>query len=729
MYIRYSTLCQLNALIVNRATARGAMIESRLARIAGLMLLLIAMSAMGESNPLLSNAQLPDFKAISPSDFAPAIDNVLQSYNDKLVSIGKLPASWDNTVQPLEEATNSVTRVWNLISMLNSLNATDDIKAAYNVLLPKISSFYSTILHNIELYQSYSIIKSSQEYDKFNDQQKAVILKMLLAFKLNGADLNAEEKERFKQISIRLDELSKSFTNNLAAASSSWSYEVKATELETLVGIPDSVVAAAAAKAASQGKTGWILTLDYPCFDGVISYARNRSLREKIYTAYSTLASDQDKDPTHSKWDNGPVIKEILALRQELAVLLGFNNYAEYVLADKELSSIEKVLEFLNDLATKSKAAAEIELNVIKSYAKENKESVKDLQNWDLSYYSELYKQEHYPVSLQDTRKYFSEDHVFTGLFDTVNIIYSINIQQVKDANVWHPSVKLFEIKDRNNTTRGYFYTDLYSRDLKTTDSWTMNYLSRLRYSDGSLQLPVSTICTNFMPGQPGLLTYYDVINLFGEFGKMLEHTLSLVDYPSISGSNRVAKDVDLFASDFMRRWAWEAQVVSDISKNISSGDELPKQMFDNLLSVKNFNAGILMLNKVEFASFDFRIHQNLLSDKGKSPMDILNEIRKQVAVIPAALFDRLPNRFEEIFTGDLAGCYYGPLWSKALAADAITSFREGGVFNSQIGTKFLNTILEEGGEKSLLDLFVDFRGRDPNANALLIQSGIIAGP
>lgn len=678
-----------------------------------------------KTNPLLEKSLFPNFKTIQAQDFAPAIEQALTQYHSRLDTILKSPASWENTIQPLEEETSNFTRVWNIISHLNAVNNTPEIRDAYSKLLPKVTGFYAIIMHNEALYKAYTTIKNSPEYASFSAAQKEVIEQMLLDFKLAGAELNSKDKIRYKKISEQLSEFGNKFSNNVLDATQAWQYHIAPDQEAKLDGLPESTKEAAAEKAKTLGKTGWVLTLDAPCLIAVSSYAKDRQLRQEIYTAFGTLASEQDPDKTHHKWDNAPLIAKILELRQELAVLVGYNNYAEYSLADKEAPDTTTVINFLTDLAVKSKPAAQRELKTLQEFAKHT-DKIDNLEAWDVAYYAELYKQQHYGVSQEQIRQYFPANTVLAGLFNTVNILYGINISEVPNPNVWDAAVKLYVIKDRKHKTIGYFYVDLYARELKRSGAWMADYVSRLRFSNGEIQLPIAFINTNFLPGNPGLLTHNDVITLFHEFGHMLQHTLTTTDYPSISGINGVAWDAVELASQFMENWAWQYLVIEDISKHTKTGQDMPKDLFNKLLDSKNYNAGLAMLRQVEFALFDFKLHMHAKEDQNKTALGILNEIQTQIAVMPVPKFDRFPNRFKHIFAGGYAAGYYGYKWAEVLASDAFAAFQENGLFNPALGDKFLTTFLQRGGEESTLDLFIQFRGREPSIDPLLRDYGIL---
>jgi oligopeptidase A len=697
----------------------------KLARIAGFLVLLMAVAAVSNANPLLDKTTpFPDFATITPADFAPALDSVLTDYNNTLKKILTTPPSWDNTIQPLEEAVNNVTRVWNIISHLNAATKSEQIKSSYAAQLPKITGFYSTIMYNSDLNKAFKTIKSSDEFAKLSREQQVLINQMLADFKYAGADLTADKKERYNKINARLQELSNNFESNLQAATSAWTYNIPPGEGSKLDGVPEPIKIAATQRAKAKGQTGWNLTLDLACLNAIETYAKNRDLRQTMYTSFSSIASDQDPDPTHKKWDNGPLIIEIVSLRQELARLLEYDNYAAYVLSDKEQPSTDKVMGFLGDLAKQSKTAAANELQNLTDFAK-LKDNISSLEAWDIAYYTEYYKQSKYGISQDVMRQYFPEDQVFTGLFNTLSLVFGIQIQEIKKPSVWHPTVRLFELKDQTNTTRGYFYTDLYDRDLKNIDDQFQVLQSRLRLSDGTMQLPISFIQANFAANDQRLLTHGNVVNLFQECGHMLQQTLSLANYPSISGMNGMAWDASELNSHFMQEWTWQLQVVNDISKNINTGATLPEAIFNNLVAAKNFDSGLIMLKQLEFALFDFRLYLNLPADHNKNAMDLLTDIRQQISVVPSLKSDRFPNRFNHIFSGSFAAGYYGYQWAAMLGSDAFAAFQENGFFNPQIGRKYVQTILEQGGTKSTLDLFVDFRGRQPRLTPLLQQEGI----
>lgn len=693
-------------------------------KLTGLILLLLTLQVRGDDNPLLQYSQFPNFKQITAANFAPAMDSVLQEYYTTLDQASKAPPSWENTIRPLEDVTNNVARVWNIISFLNASNQTPEINSAYTTLLPKVTGFYNAIVRNHDLYNAFMQIRSGTEYANMTTDQQTLVNLTLKAFKLGGAELPAEQLNRYIEIIGKLDQLNNQFNSNLQNSIQAWQYPIPESTPNLLDGLPSYAKNAAAEKAKSMKKTGWIITLDDSMVNAVCSYAKDRDLRKTVYNAYITLASDQTTEVKLKILDNQPILKQILALRQELAILLGFNNYAELSLANNGATTPNAVLTFLNNLAIQVKPAAQKEFNKLQDYAL-NKDKIDKLEMWDLAYYAEMYKNDHFETTEEQTRKYFPEDTVFQGMGNIVDLIYGLKIEVIPNTETWNNSVKLFVVKDSKNNPYGYFYTDLYSSDGKNSGSYTMPYISRMKTVNNSLQVPVSIISTNFEPGNPGLLTHDEVITLFNEFGRMLEHTLSANNYISLTGSNKTESNTIEMVSEFMSKWSWQYQVIQDISRNISTGDDLPKDMLDDLHSRYIFDSGMSILRQVEMSLLDLRLHLNLPDDKNKSSLDILNEIRKQYSVVPYITTDRLITRFSNIYNNDNASGYYNFIFLDVMASDAYAAFSDSGFFNYATGSRFLNTIVAQSGQKSTEDLFTDFRGKPPSIVPYLMQYGI----
>jgi oligopeptidase A len=697
----------------------------KLARIAGLILLLIAQPAMSDDNPLFQNIPLLNYQGITAANFEPAMDAVLQQFDTKLAAIVVAPPSWDNTIEPLQEATNAVTRVWNVISHLNSVNGTPEIQAAYQRLLPKVTGFYSKIMYNSDIYNAYKMIAASPEISSLSSEQQAHIRNMLKDFKLSGGDLDTGGIKRYKEINVSLGQLGRKFSLNVTDAIAAWQYEV--TDENMLAGVPESIKTAAANKAKAAGKSGWILTLDEPCVAAISSYCNDRALRETIYKAYNTLASDQATNITDHKWNNSALISQIISLRQELATLLGYKNYLEYMLAFKGTQTPDEVLLFLNDLATQAKPKAQQDYNTLQQYARNRDRNIDTLEAWDIPYYSQKYKDAMYVLPAQQIRQYFPKDAVIRGLFTLVNLIYNIEFKAEKSASTWNPAVQVYSITDQNKQLRGYFYLDIFARKDKRNATWMGVYTPRFKFSDGAIQLPVAFINASFPGADDGLLAYTDVLILFREFGHMLEHVLSLGDYPDISGIGAATLDGTEMASRFMQDWFWVYDVMLDVSQHVTNGQDLPRELFEKMFAAHNYNAALILLGQLELSLFDFTIHANLANNIGKDPLAILNSIQQQIAVRPHYDYERTANHFAYGFATGYAANYYVYQWTEVLAADAFAAFKERNLFDPQMGRKFLQTILERTGEETTLDLFRQFRGRDPESKAYLVASGIIS--
>lgn len=679
------------------------------------------------NNPLLKTEELPIFADIKPTDFAPAIAYVLNNFDKVLwhkVLTEKNP-SWENTVLPLEEASDKIDRVWKLITHLNSIANTAEIRQAYDQVLPKITAFNSEVMQNAKLYQAYLSLKENKTFKTYNQTQKTIIKHAIRNFQLAGVNLPEQKGQHLKQIRQRLSELGNQFAKNVIDATQAWDYHVTPENEALLAGLPEHTIAIAKEKALQGKKPGWILSLDHPCFYAVLTFAKDSELRKTFYTAYHTRASDQG--PMANHYDNTKLIAEMLALKQELATLLGYNNYAEYSLVSKMAKNTEQVMTFLVNLITHSKPFAEQEFAELANFAKE-KYKISTLNAWDVSYYSELYQQEHYQISQEMLRPYFPEPQVLSGMFKLAERLFSIKIQEVPNSHKWHDSVKLFAITDQDGNLRGKFYTDLYVRDFKRSGAWMADFLSRIRFANGVLQTPVAFLEANFTPpanGKPALLSHDEVLTLFHEFGHALHHVLTQVDYPSVAGTNGVAWDAVELPSQFMENWCWEWEVIQELSKHYQTGASLPKADFDKLLAIKNFHSAMQMMRQLEFALFDFRLHLNQPADQGKTAQQIIEEVRTQVAVIPIPAFNRFQNSFTHIFDSGYDAGYFSYKWAEVLSSDAFEKFKENGTFNETIGKEFLHTILEQGGSREAMDLFIEFRGRKPTIDALLKHNGI----
>ena len=679
------------------------------------------------SNPLLEMTGLPPFAHIRPEHVEPAIDTLLAENREtvrRLLAANR-EYTWDNLVQPLEEMEDRLSRVWAPVSHMNSVVNSEALRQAYNACLPKLSEYSTELGQNAELHAAYRSLHDTGEYARLDTAQKKVIDDALRDFHLSGVDLPAEQQARFKEIRQRLSKLTTRFEENVLDATQAWTRHV--TDEARLSGLPDSARAMARQAAEQKGLDGWLFTLDFPSYYAVVSYADDRELRREMHEAYVTRASDQG--PNAGKWDNSEVMAEILALRHELANLLGYRTYAERSLATKMADSPERVLGFLHDLARRSRPQAQKELDELRAFARD-KFGLADLQPWDIAYYSEKLREHTYAISQEELKPYFPETRVIPGMFRVVERLYGITIREVEGVEVWHPDVRFYEIRDENGELRGQFYLDLYARENKRGGAWMDDCRGRFRHADGTLQTPVAFLTCNLTPpvgDQPALFTHDEVITLFHEFGHGLHHMLTRIDYIDVSGINGVPWDAVELPSQFMENWCWEKEALDLIAGHYRTGEPLPDDLYRRMYAAKNFQAGMMMVRQLEFALFDFRLHHEYDPQKGARIQEILDEVRAEVAVVEPAPFNRFQHSFTHIFAGGYAAGYYSYKWAEVLSADAFSLFEERGIFDPETGRRFLHAILEQGGSRDPMDLFVEFRGREPRIDALLRHSGIAA--
>ncbi|MFH8135944.1 oligopeptidase A [Pantoea osteomyelitidis] len=677
------------------------------------------------TNPLLTPFTLPPFSAIKPEHVVPAVTEALNDCRatvEKVVAQGA-PYSWDSLCQPLAEVDDRLGRIFSPVSHLNSVKNSPELRQAYEQTLPLLSEYSTWVGQHEGLYQAYLNLKEGESYAGLELAQKKAVDNALRDFKLSGIGLPQEKQKRYGEIAARLSELGSTYSNNVLDATMGWS-KLIADESE-LAGMPESALAAAKAQAEAKEQQGWLLTLDIPSYLPVMTYCDNQALREEMYRAYSTRASDQG--PNAGKWDNGPVMAEELALRHELAQLLGFASYADKSLATKMAQSPSQVIDFLNDLAKRARPQGEKELAQLRAFAKEHY-GLDELNPWDLTYYGEKQKQHLYTISDEQLRPYFPETRAVNGLFEVVKRIYGITAQERKDVDVWHPEVRFFDLFDENGELRGSFYLDLYARENKRGGAWMDDCVGMMRMADGSLQKPVAYLTCNFnrpVQGKPALFTHDEVTTLFHEFGHGLHHMLTRVETPGVSGISGVPWDAVELPSQFMENWCWEPDALAFISGHYETGEPLPKELLDKMLAAKNYQAALFILRQLEFGLFDFRLHTEFDPAKGAQILETLREVKKLVAVVPSPEWGRFPHAFSHIFAGGYAAGYYSYLWADVLAADAYSRFEEEGIFNRETGQSFLDNILTRGGAEEPMELFKRFRGREPQLDAMLEHYGI----
>ena len=678
-----------------------------------------------EDNPLLSALHLPAFSALDPEHIVPAIDARLAQANaciDALEAVER--PSWENIAAPLEEAADALDRTWSPVRHLRAVADNPQWREAYNACLPKLSEHRTSLGQNEHLFRAYRTIRDLPSFDTLDQAQRKVINDALRDFKLSGVGLDEEGKLRFKALSAELSELTSRFSENVLDATQAWRKHVIAAEM--LAGIPDNALGLAAENAAREGLDGWVLTLDFPIYSAVMSYAENRALREELYTAYGTRASDQGPDA--GTWDNTETMIRILRLRHEMATLVGFESYAAYSLARKMASSPTEVIAFLETLSARSKPAARRELFELREYAADAL-GLATLEPWDVSFVSERLRQERYTLSQETLRPYFPISRVLDGLFEIVGRLFGIRVEEQSNADTWHPDVRFFEISTSSGEPLGQFYLDAYARAGKRGGAWMDECVVR-RVTAQGIQLPVAYLCCNFSPPlhpRPSLLTHDEVCTLFHEFGHGLHHLLTQVDVAAVSGINGVPWDAVELPSQFLENWCWKPEGLSLISGHVDTGEVLPATLVERMLSARNFLAGMMMVRQLEFALFDFRIHAE--SDNPERPdiNAVLEDVRRQVAVVIPPKWHRFAHAFTHIFSGGYAAGYYSYKWAEVLAADAFGRFEEEGLFDPRCGLAFRTAILERGGTEDALTLFREFRGRDPDVEALLRQCGMNA--
>ncbi|WP_115716934.1 oligopeptidase A [Gallaecimonas mangrovi] len=675
------------------------------------------------SNPLLENSVLPPFSAIKAEHIKPAIEALLADCKkavDNVVASTE-PPSWHSLIEPLEETNDRLAKAWSPVSHLNSVMSSPEWRQAYESCLPLLSEFSTWVGQHQGLFAAYKKLADSTAFADLSAAQQKAINNTLRDFRLSGVDLPSDKKQRFGEIKARLSELSSTFSNNLLDATQAWQKHI--VDVAELAGLPDDAKAMLAEMAESKGKEGYLLTLDIPVYLAVMTYADNRRLREEMYQAYSTRASDQGD----AQFDNSAVMDEILALRFELAELLGFANYAELSLATKMAQSTDQVLTFLNDLARRSKAQGQKDLDELKAFAASK--GCDDFKSWDQAYYSEQLKEARYAVSDEKLKPYFPETKVVPGLFAVVNKLFGIDIQERSDVDLYHPQVRFFDIA-KDGEHLGSFYLDLYAREGKRGGAWMDDCRGSRHLPDGSRQKPVAYLTCNFsrpIGGKPALFTHDEVTTLFHEFGHGLHHMLTKVDVSDVAGINGVPWDAVELPSQFLENWCWAPEALAIISGHVESGEPLPQALLDNLLAARNFQSAMQMLRQLEFSLFDFRLHAEYDPAQGGRVQAILDDVRSKVAVSVPPSYNRFQHGFAHIFAGGYAAGYYSYKWAEVLSADAFGRFEEEGVFNAQTGQDFLDCILSQGGSKEPMELFKAFRGREPSVEPLLRHSGIAA--
>lgn len=671
------------------------------------------------TNPLLDTSSLPRFGDIRPDHVLPAIEQLISSHREQLRTLldENSEPDFDSLVIPVELMEHELGRVWSPVNHLQSVLGSRDWREAYKQALPLLTEHGTEISQNRRLQRAYAAVAESLPSNA-NESQRSAVDHALRDFRLAGVALDEADKNRFKEIMQKLAAIQADFEHNVQDASDAWSMHI--LDVNELVGIPQPTLNRAAKHAASKKLKGWLLSLDYPTYDAIMTHAHERTLREKMYRAWATRGSDQGDQ---SKWDNSENMEAILALRHEAANLVGFDTYADYSLATKMASSTEEVIEFLRELSERSRSAAKKELSALENLAGMH------LEPWDVAFWLEKYKQAKYSVSNEELRQYFPANTVFDGLFALATRLYGVELLKQDGIAVWHEDARYFSVKNAGGDVIGGFYTDIYARSGKRNGAWIDECISRQNLN-GQTELPVGYLVCNFPPPDEAglsLLTHDDVVTLFHEFGHMLHHLLTRIDLPSVSGINGVPWDAVELPSQFMENFAWSYEVLERCSAHSESGEPLPRVLFDKLDKSRHTGAGLAMLRQLELGLFDFRLHAEYEPGQPARPLEVLDSVRDEVCLLKHPDYNRLPHAFSHIFAGGYAAGYYSYKWAEVLAADAFAAFEEAGIFDPATAQRFRSEILEVGGSRDIMQAYIAFRGRKPTIDALLRHNGIPA--
>ncbi len=674
------------------------------------------------------HTDLPRFTDVVPEQVVPELQKRLNANREHLKQLlaATTDYRWANLVTPLEASENELHKWWSRISHLHSVCDSPALREAYNNALPLLTEYSTELEQNEDLYKAYLTIRDQDQ--TLNAAQRHIVSEAIRDFELSGIALPADKKARYAELQQQLSDLGAKFEQQLLDATMAWTRQFN--DVAALKGLPDSALANARESAKAREMEGYLITLEGPSYLAVMTYADDRKLREEVYTAYCTRASDQG--PQAGQFDNTQVIADTLAARHELAQLLGFTDYAALSLTGKMAESAAQVDHFLLDLAQRARKQAEADLAELTAYAKAE-HGCSELQVWDIAYYSEKLRQHKYNISDEELRPYFPESKVLDGLFDVAWQLFGVKFKEANDFDRWHPSVRFFDVQNGSGDTIAHFYIDLHARQHKRGGAWMDDAQGRFRFA-GTLQKPIAFLTCNFAgpaEGKPALLTHDDVVTTFHEFGHGLHHMLSEVDYLSATGIHGVEWDAVELPSQFMENFCWEKAALKKLSAHWQSGEPLPDVLIDRLLAAKHFQSAMQMIRQIEFSLFDLRLHaqpQSGASQPGQTDvMQVLNAVREQVSVVKAPAFNRFPHSFSHIFAGGYAAGYYSYKWAEVLSADAFAKFEEDGVFERSSGERFRKEVLAVGGTRPALESFKAFRGREPQIDALLRHNGIAA--
>jgi len=683
---------------------------------------------MTTANPLLDFSDLPRFDLVQPEHVKPAIESLLTDGRALIerLTADSTPATWADFAGALADGLEDFGRAWGVVGHLHSVNDVPAWREAYNEMLPEVSRFYAELGQNLKLFEKYKALRESAEYSTLTVEQKKVVDNEVRDFRLSGAELPEEQKPRFQAIMEELSQLSAKFSENLLDATNAFAEIV--TDEALLAGLPEDALAAAKTAAEKAGVAGWKFTLHAPSYGPVMQYADNRELRARLYRAYGTRAAEFTDGTSKPEWDNTPLMQRMLELRQEDAQMLGFNNFAEVSLAPKMADSPAQVLAFLRELAAKAKPFAEKDIAELRAFAKDEL-GMDDFQPWDAAYVSEKLLQARYAFSEQEVKQYFTEPKVLGGLFKVIESLFNVKVKP-DTAPVWHEDVKFFRLETSTGELVGQFYLDLYARETKRGGAW-MDEARARRRTAGGIQKPIAYLNCNFARpngDKPATFTHDEVNTLFHETGHGLHHLLTRGEELGVSGIHGVEWDAVELPSQFMENYCWEWEVVEGMTAHVDTGAPLPRALFDKMLAARNFQGGMMMVRQIEFSLFDMLIHSDFDPKSGLTVMDVLNDVRKEVAVLLPPEWQRFPNSFSHIFGGGYGAGYFSYKWAEVLSADAYAAFEEAGSpFDATVGKRFLDEILSVGGSRPAIESFKAFRGREPSVDALLRHSGMVA--
>ncbi|WP_148860993.1 oligopeptidase A [Marinobacter fonticola] len=677
------------------------------------------------NNPLLTDDLLPRFDHIRIEHMEPAIDQILSDNRMQIQNLAtQEQPTWDTLAQPMQGLDDRLSRAWSVISHFNAVTNSDELRQVYKRCLDKLTEYGSEISQNTQLCNAYKAIREDESFESLTEEQQKAINNTLRDFHLGGVDLPQDEKKQYAALSMELAELTNRFSDNVLDATDHWYKHI--TDASELEGVPESALDGARQAAEQRDLEGYVITLQFPSFHPVMTYCENRELRREVYEAFVTRASDVG--PSGGEWDNTPVMAEILKRRHQQSQMLGFDNYAERSLATKMARNVDEVMSFLDELAAKSRPVAQKEYRELQQFAKDEF-GVDSLDAWDLGFYSEKMRHAKYDISPETLRPWFPANTVVDGLFRVAERLFNLTIEADTSVETWHPDATAYCIS-RDGETIAWFYLDLYARQGKRGGAWMADCRVRWRNLRGGLQLPVAFLTCNFTPpvgDKPALLTHDEVTTLFHEFGHGLHHMLTKVEVADVSGINGVAWDAVELPSQFLENWCWNPESLNLIARHYETGEPLPQDLLDKLLAAKNFQSGMQMIRQLEFSIFDFRLHSEFQPVSPVNPLDMFRKVHQQIAVTETPDFNRFPNSFSHVFAGGYAAGYYSYKWAEVLAADAFSLFEEKGIFDEAAGKAFLEHILERGGSREPMELFKAFRGREPEVDALLRQTGITA--